>query len=68
MKPDPHATLTGRVVRVACRAYRVSCVSWFVFQDGKINFREFVTGLSVVQKGTMEERLKCTAPTRPSQV
>jgi Ca2+-binding EF-hand superfamily protein len=27
-------------------------------KDGKINFREFVTGLSVVQKGTMEERLK----------
>eukprot|EP00005_Dracoamoeba_jomungandri_P001938 CAMPEP_0174261552 /NCGR_PEP_ID=MMETSP0439-20130205/11494_1 /TAXON_ID=0 /ORGANISM="Stereomyxa ramosa, Strain Chinc5" /LENGTH=1028 /DNA_ID=CAMNT_0015346041 /DNA_START=22 /DNA_END=3108 /DNA_ORIENTATION=- len=29
-----------------------------VNKDGKINFREFVTGLSVVQKGTMEERLK----------
>jgi len=27
-------------------------------KDGKIDFREFVTGLSVVQKGTMEERLK----------
>jgi len=27
-------------------------------KDGKINFREFVTGLSVVQKGTMEERLR----------
>ncbi|KAL6057997.1 NADPH oxidase 5 [Balamuthia mandrillaris] len=29
-------------------------------KDGKINFREFVTGLSIVQKGTMEERLRCT--------
>jgi len=29
-----------------------------VNKDGQINFKEFVTGLSVVQKGTMEERLK----------
>lgn len=29
-----------------------------VNKDGQINFREFVTGLSIVQKGSMEERLK----------
>jgi len=27
-------------------------------KDGKINFKEFVTGLSVVQRGTLDERLK----------
>lgn len=28
-------------------------------KNGKINFREFVTGLSVVQRGNAEERLRC---------
>ena len=28
-------------------------------KDGKINFKEFVVGLSVVQRGTIDERLQC---------
>jgi hypothetical protein len=28
-------------------------------KDGKINFKEFAVGLSVVQRGTVDERLQC---------
>eukprot|EP01119_Soliformovum_irregulare_P013118 TRINITY_DN3460_c0_g1_i1.p1 TRINITY_DN3460_c0_g1~~TRINITY_DN3460_c0_g1_i1.p1 ORF type:complete len:953 (-),score=284.24 TRINITY_DN3460_c0_g1_i1:498-3326(-) len=32
-------------------------------RDGKINFLEFVTGLSVVQRGSLLERLECNSST-----